>query len=68
MRDPKRIDEFCKKLAHYWHIVPDWRFGQLIVNVFGEYVSKTGRDLFFPEDDELLEFLKEYFGKENEDA
>lgn len=65
MRDPKRIDKFCKKLAELWHMVPDWRFGQLMVNVVGEYVGKTHRDIFFTEDDEMLAFFEEYFRKED---
>lgn len=64
MRDPKRIDEFCNELARMWHKVPDWRFGQLISNVLGDYQTKTKRDIFFPEDDELLDFFKRYFGEE----
>ena len=61
MRDPKRIDEFCKMLAKCWHKVPDWRFGQLISNVLGQYVAETHRDIFFPEDDEMIEFFRNYF-------
>ena len=61
MRDPKRIREFCNRLAACWECVPDWRFGQLISNVLGKYVSKTGRDIFFPEDKEIIEFFEEYF-------
>ena len=64
MRDPKRIDEFCRMLAYYWHRVPDWRFGQLISNVLGAYVDTTKRDIFFPEDDELLDFFQQYFSME----
>ena len=64
MRDPNRIDNFCRTLAGYWHTVPDLRFGQLISNVFGAYVSKTHRDIFFPEDDEFLKFFEEYFNEE----
>lgn len=47
MRDPERIDEFCDKLKEYWHQVPDWRFGQLVVNVLGQ-------DPFYVEDDATL--------------
>ena len=60
-RDPKRIDEFCRMLAYYWHRVPDWRFGQLISNVFGAYQAETHKDIFFPEDHEFLEFFDKYF-------
>ena len=61
MRNPNRIDEFCDVLASCWHKVPDWRFGQLISNVLGAYQDTKHRDIFFPEDDEMLEFIKEYF-------
>ena len=64
MRDPTRIDHFCRLLAYYWHRVPDWRFGQLISNVLGAYVSDTGRDIFFPEDQELLDYFRQYFSME----
>lgn len=68
MRDPKRIDEFCSMLAHHWHKVPDWRFGQLISNVLGAYVGTTGKDIFFPEDDELLDFFQQYFSAKGSSA
>ena len=68
MRDPKRIDEFCSMLAHHWHKVPDWRFGQLISNVLGAYVGTTGKDIFFPEDDELLDFFQQYFSVKGSSA
>ena len=58
MRDPKRIDAFCKELATIWKEVPDWRFGQLIVNVYGT----AKRDPFFYEEDESLKLFKDYFG------
>lgn len=61
MRDPNRIDAFCEELNRLWHKVPDWRFGQLISNVLGAYVDETKRDIFFPEDDEILAFFKKYF-------
>ena len=64
MRDPKRIDEFCRMLAYYWHRVPDWRFGQLISNVLGAYQEETRKDIFFPEDHEFLEFFDKYFSME----
>ena len=58
MRDHKRIYDFCNKLATIWATeVPDWRFGQLISNVFGAY----GRDPFFLEEDEMMRLFEEYF-------
>lgn len=58
MRDPKRIDKFCNELATIWKEVPDWRFGQLMVNV----LSTCNRDPFFYEEDEMMELFKDYFG------
>ena len=61
MRDPDRIDKFLHGLSECWKKVHDWRFGQLMVNVLGN-MQATGRDPFFPEDDEMLKFFREYFG------
>lgn len=63
MRDPKRIDEFCDELKALWHTVPDWRFGQLMSNVLGEVYVKRNQDVFFIEDDEMLNDFKEIFEK-----
>ena len=65
MRDPNRIDEFCKTLATIWKTqCPDWRFGQLIGNVYG--VAR--RDPFFYEEDETLELFEAYFGITHHDG
>ena len=61
MRDPKRIRKFCNRLAAAWEMVPDWRFGQLMVNALGEMSAK--RDPFFPEEDEMIEFIEKYAKK-----
>lgn len=55
MRDPKRIRKFCNHLADIWESqCPDWRFGQLITNVFT-------KDPFYIEDDEMMEIFERYF-------
>lgn len=60
MRDPKRIKPFLDELGKMWEEeCPDWRFGQLIVNVF----SDMNIDPFFPEEDKMLEYFKEFFKK-----
>ena len=64
MRDPARIDKFCAQLAKTWHRVPDWRFGQLMSNMLGDFCAKTRMDIFYPEDDTLLEFIKDYMKEE----
>lgn len=66
MRDPKRIDKFCWRLAEAWKKVPDWRFGQLMSNILGEYYSKTKMDPFFVEDDEFMEFIEKLMGVKTE--
>ena len=59
MRDEKRISKFCGRLAAAWRQVPDWRFGQLMMNCLGE-MAHSGRDPFFPEDDEMIKFIEQY--------
>ena len=57
-RDEERIDVFCNALADLWKKNrPDWRFGQLIVNVF----DTLQRDPFFYEEYEMLEEIKKFF-------
>lgn len=63
MRDINRIRKFCNELASLWEIVPDWRFSQLICNVF----STLRHDPFFTEDDAMLQIFRDYFeGLNNE--
>lgn len=59
MRDIKRIDEVLAVLKENWEKVPDWRLGQLLCNL----QSAAGNDLFYVEDDEFVELLKEYFNE-----
>lgn len=57
MRKKERIKPFLERLEKVWELVPDWRFGQLMVNVFGS----MKRDPFFPEDEEMIEIIEKYF-------
>lgn len=59
MRDPKRIDKFCDELKKMWHRVPDMRFGQLMSNFLGEVFTKSGKDIWFIEEPEMLEYVKD---------
>ena len=62
MRDKNRIRKFCNELALIWEQeCPDWRFGQLMMNVLGD-MAGNGRDPFFPEEEEMLNYFKKYFG------
>lgn len=56
MRDPKRIKKMLNELADIWeNKVPDWRMGQLLMNVFGS------EDIFYMEDEKFMKRIKEYF-------
>ena len=64
MRDIKRIRKFCNELAEIWEEnAVDWRFGQLICNVFGQMAAE-GRDPFFPEENEMIKYFRNYFKNE----
>ena len=67
IRNPERIDVFTSELNRIWkkHF-PDWRFGQLMSNFLGFIQSKKNKDPFFPEESEMLTYLKEYCGEKEE--
>lgn len=60
MREINRIPNFLKELENLWKEVPDMRFGQFIDNFFTFVLEKEKIDIFFIEDDRMLELLKEY--------
>lgn len=64
MRNPERLDAFYEELCriHKEHF-SDWRFGQFCSNFFGWLASEKGRDLFFPEEDKMIEYIQEYAGE-----
>lgn len=51
MRDPARIDKVIGALRSLWHLNPDLRLGQLVVNL------TTGVDAFNVEDDEVYDHI-----------
>jgi len=61
MRDPERIKMFCDRLAYLWlENCPDWRFTQLVENVFRSGIAPK-IPFFYCEDDETLELFNRYF-------
>ncbi|KKM77560.1 hypothetical protein LCGC14_1368790 [marine sediment metagenome] len=56
MRDPKRINRILGLLGVHWSTHPDWRLGQVIVNLCRETGSND--DPFYLEDDELERLLR----------
>ena len=64
IRNPKRIDVFTSELNRIWKTYYlDWRFGQFMSNFLNFVQSKKNRDPFFPEESEMLTYLKEYCGE-----
>ena len=64
MRNPNRLDDFYNELEKiHKKSFPDMRFGQLMSNFFGWLYSEKKRDCFFPEEDEMIEHLREYANK-----
>lgn len=61
MRDPDRLNKFYAEFREiHKKSFADWRFGQLCSNFFGWLYQKKGVDLFFPEEDEMIKYLKEF--------
>ena len=61
MRDRNRIKPFLIEFESQWQKVPFMRFGQLIENLSSFVKTKYDKDdLFYMEDTELMNMLKEY--------
>lgn len=58
MRDPERIQEIIALLQSGWERVPAWRLGQLIENL-KQYIGVD--DLFYVEDDKMIESIIDFF-------
>lgn len=59
-RDVNRILPFCDRLAKAWEKLPDWRFGQLMVNLMRDYEAEHGHDIFYLEEDEMIRVIEGY--------
>lgn len=61
MRDPKRLDDFYDRMKKiHQEKLPDWRFGQLMLNFLSMYMTGNETELFYMEDKELIKKLEEY--------
>ena len=56
MRDVKRIPKILNELEKYWTQYPDLRFFQMLSSL---RLDNAPKDLFFYEDDDFLEKLKD---------
>jgi hypothetical protein len=59
MRDPKRIPEFCNKLAEIWSKYPDFRFGQFVINI----LNAAPDDIWYYEDDKMIKFINDFMNE-----
>lgn len=59
VRDTKRIGLFCERLRAAWATVPDLRFGQVVA-----LLQSAGGDLFYLEDDAVLQLIEQKIGWE----
>lgn len=61
MRNPNRLDTFYNELKElHKQYIPDWRFGQFCYNFMAWLMTEKKIDVFFPEEDKMLEYIKEY--------
>ena len=60
MRDINRLDNFYDELKKIHKYVPDWRFGQFIMNFMSWYYTKYKRDCFYIEEDEMIKYIEEF--------
>ena len=68
IRNLERIDVFTSELNRIWKkYFPDWRFGQFMSNFLGFVAGQKQTDIFFPEESEMLTYLKEYCGEEEKE-
>jgi len=58
MRDPKRIKPFLAEIEKLWNEHPDYRFGQLVMNIVRPEVPNI--KMFNMEEDELIEKIEEF--------
>ena len=61
MRNPNRLDKFYDEMKEiHKKSFPDWRFGQLMSNFLGWLITDKGKDFFFPEEEDMIEYFREY--------
>ena len=58
MRDQNRIKPFCEEFAKLWSKYPDLRFGQIMSNIARYIQMEYGKDIFYLEENELMEIIK----------
>ena len=63
MRSKERLDVFYNQLKEiHKEYFQDWRFGQLCSNFFSWLASEKKVDLFFPEEEQMIKYIREFAG------
>ena len=67
MRNPERLDSVYFHLCEiHKKSFPDMRLGQFLLNALGWINSTKKRDPFFPEEEQMIKYIREFAGiKEN---
>jgi len=61
MRDKNRLYGFYGQLCDiHRENFPDWRFGQLFINLTNWLWANKSMDIYIPEEDEIVKYLKEF--------
>lgn len=66
MRNPNRLNNLYDELKNiHKTYLPDWRFGQFMINFINWYYNKYKNDIFYIEDNKILTYIKEYINEFN---
>lgn len=60
MTDPKKIDSVIEVIANVWKKYPNLRLGQLLSNAVHIGMDNDLIDLFYIEDDKLIEMIRKF--------
>lgn len=60
MRNPKRIPEVVTIISNVWKKYPDLRLGQLLSNALCMGAEVDPANLFYIEDEKLIEMIKTF--------
>jgi len=63
MRDINRLDDFYNALKEVHKQLPDWRFGQFIMNFISWYYQKYKKDIFYVEENEMITLFDEFINE-----
>lgn len=65
IRDPNRLYNFYNEVTRlHMTYMPDWRAGQFWLNFLSWLQNEKGIDIFFPEEAEMITYLREFCGEE----